>query len=270
MMLSDDEFFGSPEKIALMRRSASLWSLLRESPRYAYYGRLVALSDPASDTPEILSSLARLQGASVCYYFPKAEVAELFADLEQRGFSTDRHEHYWGGETAFRASKNVLDKYRMPDDLSISILNAETPQTLVADTAKLCESCEVMPVPGAIMRGEVLRGINLVAIDDTGKPVASASSFFIHHPDSLRATDVFWGALATREDRRGEKIALLLGAKAIVHMWENEEARGFITGVRNDNLSSRALCNKLGVSDSEWVYASCLNTELLGSSSVTK
>jgi hypothetical protein len=269
-MQFEDEFFGSPEKIALMKRSASLWLLLRDSPRYAYYGRLVALSDPSSDTSEILSSLARLQGASVCYYFPKTKVAGLFADLEKRGFSTDRHGHFWGGETAFRASKNVLAKYRMPEDLSILVLNAETPQTLVADTAMLCESCEVMPVPGAIMRGKVLRGINLVATDDTGRPVASASSFFIHHPNSLRATDVFWGALATREDRRGEKIALLLGAKAIVHMWENEGARGFMTGVRADNSSSQALCNKLGVSDSEWVYASCLNTELLGSSSVTK
>jgi len=211
-----------------------------------------------------------LQGASVCYYFPKAEVAELFADLEHRGFSTDRHEHYWGGETAFRASKNILAKYRMPEDLSISVLNAETPQSLVAATAKLCESCEVMPVPGAIMRGKVLRGVNLVATDEAGAPVASASSFFIHHATSFRATDVFWGALATREDRRGEKIALLLGAKAIVHMWENEGARGFITGVRANNSSSQALCNKLGVGDSEWVYASCLNPELLSSSSITK
>lgn len=269
-MQFDDEFFGSPEKIALMRRSASLWSLLRESPRYAYYGRLVALSDPASDTSEVLTNLARLQGAAVCYYLPKAEVAELFADLEQRGLSTDRHEHYWGGEAAFRASKTMLDTYQMPDDLSISILNAETPKALVADTAKLCESCEVMPVPGAIMRGEVLRGINLVATDEAGKPVASASSFFIHHPESPHATDVFWGALATRKDRRGEMIALLLGAKAIVHMWENEGARGFMTGVRADNLSSQALCNKLGVTDSEWVYASCMDTELFGGSAVTK
>ncbi|MFZ1725351.1 MAG: hypothetical protein WBO29_01000 [Albidovulum sp.] len=269
-MQFEDEFFGSPEKIALMKRSASLWSLLKESPRYAYYGRLVALSDPATDTSEILSSLARLQGAGVCYYFPKAEVTELFADLEERGFSTDRHEHYWGGKSAFHASKDVLAKYRTPEDLSIMVLNAETPQTLVAATANLCESCEVMPVPGAIMRGKVLRGINLVATDETGRPVASASSFFIHHPKSLRATDVFWGALATREDRRGEKIALLLGAKAIVHMWENEGARGFITGVRADNSSSHALCNKLGVSATEWVYASCLDAELLGGSSVTK
>lgn len=265
-----DEFFGSVEKVALMKRSASLWSLLRESPRYAYYGRTVALSDPASDTLETLASLAFLQGASVCYYYPKVEAEELFSDLERSGFSTDRHEHYWGGETAYRASKDVLSKYRIRSDLSISILNTETPKALIENTAKLCESCEVMPIPGAIMRGKVQRGINLVAVDENGRPVASACSFFIHHPDSLRATDVFWGALATREDRRGEKIALILGATAIVHIWENEDARGFITGVRADNLPSQVLCNKLGVSDTEWIYASCLNTKLLGASSVTK
>jgi hypothetical protein len=45
-MFTDDEFFGSPDKIALSRRSANLWTLLRNDPRYAYYGRLVGLIDP--------------------------------------------------------------------------------------------------------------------------------------------------------------------------------------------------------------------------------
>jgi hypothetical protein len=62
----------------------------------------------------------------------------------------------------------------------------------------------------------------------------------------------------------------VLGAKAIIHMWENEGAGGFITGVRNDNASSQALCAKLGVYDTEWIYAQCLDTELLGELSLTK
>lgn len=120
------------------------------------------------------------------------------------------------------------------------------------------------------MRGQARRGINLVACDRSGRPVASASSFVLHHPASPHAGDVFWGMLATRDDRRGEKIALVLGAMTIVHMWENEGARGFMTGVRNDNASSRALCNKLGVGDTEWIYAQCLDTSILGGSSFTK
>lgn len=265
-----DEFFGDPEKIALMRRSADLWRLLCSNPRYAYYGRLVALSDIADDTPEILMALARMQGAGVAYYFPKSSVHELFATLEAAGFSTDRHEHYYGGHAAYDASRGVLQNYTLPEDLRIVRLDADTPSHLVMQVAELSQSCDVMPVPGAVMRGVAARGITFVAVDATGSPVATASSYALHHPDSLRARDVFWGALATREDRRGEKIALVLGAKTIVHMWEVEGARGFMTGVRQTNRSSHALCVKLGVEDSDWVYAQCLDTKMLGSGSVTK
>ena len=77
-----------------------------------------------------------------------------------------------------------------------------------------------MPVPGAFMRGQLRQGICLVATDGNGQPVATASSYVLHHPSSPRAPIVFWGMLATREDRRGEKIGLVLGAQAIVHMWD--------------------------------------------------
>jgi hypothetical protein len=53
-MADNDEYFGSPDRVALARRSASLWRLLRNDPRYAYYGRLVALSDPGEDAVDIL------------------------------------------------------------------------------------------------------------------------------------------------------------------------------------------------------------------------
>jgi len=269
-MLADEELFGSPNRIALMKRSAALWSLLKDNPRYAYYGRTVALSDIADDTADILCSLARLQGVGVAYYSPKLSAANLLATLERRGFSTDRHEHYRGGELAYQASRAILAMHSLPPDLTVSTLDQHTPRAFVADVAELCQACDVMPVPGPIMRGQARRGINLVASDRYGRPVASASSFVMHHPSSPHADDVFWGMLVTREDRRGEKIALVLGAKTIVHMWENEGARGFMTGVRKENASSQALCNRLGVKDSEWIYAQCLDTKILGSSSLTR
>jgi hypothetical protein len=92
----------------------------------------------------------------------------------------------------------------------------------------------------------------------------------IHHPSSPRARDAFWGMLATRDDRRGERIALLLGAQAIIHMWERHGARGFMTGVRADNAPSQALCNKLGVRATDWIYASCTDKEMFGGASITK
>lgn len=269
-MFTDDEFFGSPERIALSRRSANLWSLLRDNPRYAYYGRLVALSDPGRDAAEILSAMARLQGGAVSYFYPARTAASLFAQLEDSGLHTDRHEHFWGGETALAASRKARDDFALPADLSVSAISQGTPRQLVGEVAELCQSCDVMPVPGSVMRGQTRQGICLVATDQNGRPVATASSFMIHHPSSPRAKDAFWGMLATREDRRGERIALLLGAQAIIQMWERHGARGFMTGVRADNSSSQALCKKLGVNATDWIYASCMDKEVFGESSITK
>jgi len=269
-MLAQDEFFGAPHRIALSRRSAHLWRLLSDNPRYGYYGRLVALSEPGPDAADVLSAMARLQGAAVSYYYPAADAAAVFAELEARGLKTDRHEHYRGGDAALAASRQVEREYALPPDIEVRVMDADTPRELVAEVAELCQSCDVMPVPGAVMRGQVRNGICLAATDRNGRVVATASSYMNHHPASSRAKDAFWGMLATRQDRRGERIALLLGAKAIVHMWERHGTRGFITGVRADNASSQALCNKLGVTSTDWIYAECMDKELFGGGSLTK
>ncbi len=269
-MQQGEEFFGSPERIKVARRSAHLWTLLRHSPRYAFYGRLVALSDPGADTAEILTSMARLQGAAVSYYFPASGFGALSDELAARGLAVDRHEHYRGASAAMEASRRMLAAHRLPADLHLSAIDAATPAALVASVAELCQACDVMPVPGSIMRGLSVKGVCLVAQDRAGQPVATASSYMMHHPESPHATDAFWGMLATRNDRRGEKIALVLGAQAILHMWEKHGARGFMTGVKADNSSSQALCNRLGVGATDWVYASCLDKEQYGGTSLTR
>jgi len=269
-MGSDEEYFGSPDRIALARRSASLWLLLRDNPRFAYYGRLVALSDPAEDSVDILSALAKIQGAALSYFYPANAATSLFAQLEERGLATDRHEHFWGGESALAASQRAQRELALPSDLTMCAIDTDTPHDLVRDVAQLCQSCDVMPVPASVMRGQTVKGICLVAIDGDRRPVATASSYVLHHPSSSHARDAFWGMLATREDRRGEKIALLLGAQAIIHMWNRHGARGFMTGVRADNLSSQALCNKLGVTASEWIIASCIDKDVFVGSTITK
>lgn len=259
---TENEFFGDPQRVALSRRSLNLWTLVRDNSRFAYYGRLVSLTDPRDDTAEILAALARLQGAAVSYFYPASDAPALFATLEAWGFATDRHEHYRGGEEALIASRKVLGEQSLPADLAVSVVNSDTPGELVRAIAELSQSCDVMPVPGAFMRGQVRPGVCLVATDGSGRPVATASSYVMHHPASPRATDVFWGMLATRQDRRGEKIGLLLGARAIVHMWETHGARGFMTGVRANNTSSQALCARLGVRATSWIYAQCIDRSI--------
>jgi RimJ/RimL family protein N-acetyltransferase len=128
----------------------------------------------------------------------------------------------------------------------------------------LQQGCDVMPVPGSVMRGAQVPGVFLAARDGQGEPVAVAASFRLHPDGSKNADIAFWGMIATRPDRRGQRLARILGAMAIVHMWEKEGARGFMTGVRADNASSQALCNALGVTDSPWCYATCTDPQVMG------
>lgn len=234
-----EEYFGNPGKISMMRRSAALNMPLHDDPRYACYGWAYALSGASANTFELMRALAQLQGVGICKYFPKADAAALFSRLEAEGFTTDRHEHYRGGEAALDASRHILTSTHMPADLTVQWLDDSSPSGLVAAVAGLLQDSEVMPMPGSFLRGNARPGITLVAIDRAGDPVASASSFIVHHRANLHASDVFLGMMATRADRRGEKIALQLAALAIEHMWLNHGARGFITGVRHDNFPCR-------------------------------
>ncbi len=266
----DDEFFGDDRQVQLAKRSANLYTLLKNDPRFAYYGRVVAVSDPGEETAELLMTLARLQGAGVSYYYPKRDTDALYEGFRAAGFGTDRHEHYRGGENTYRASLKLLETVKLPPDITIARLDRDTPTGLIRQIAQLSFDCGVLPVSGATMRGLRRPGIDYVALDSNGEPVANGASILTMHPDSAHGGDVFWGMLATREDRRGQGLALVLGAMAIKHMWEEKGARGFITGVREGNLSSHRLCDKLGVEDTEWCYATCIDPETLGRGSVTK
>ncbi|TNE34433.1 MAG: GNAT family N-acetyltransferase [Alphaproteobacteria bacterium] len=269
-IFTEDEFYGLPDLIAVSRRAGTLWRLLRDDPRFAYYGRTVATSYPGPDTADILESLARLLGAGACYFYPCDDVSILFDDLKARGLETDRHEHFMGGEAMHRECSRMVREQRLPSDLTLVRLDAASPQSLVRDTAALSQSCDVTPVRGNIMRGQDIRGICLSAVDGGGRPVATASSYMLHHPESSHATDAFWGMLATAEDRRGEGIAALLGAHALVHMWETHGARGFMTGIRADNDPSQRLCRRMGMDETEWAYAVCLDPTLMAGGRLTK
>ena len=86
-MFTDDEFFGSAERIALSKRSANLWLLLRHNPRYAYYGRLVALSDPAQDTADPVRDGETPRCRGLLDFYPVGTAGSLFAQLEEGGWS---------------------------------------------------------------------------------------------------------------------------------------------------------------------------------------
>lgn len=261
--MSYSELFGNPAHRALLRRGEDLWRIVGGNPRYAYYGTVVSLSDPREDCADILASLARLQGLGMCFYFPRNEASRLLADLENQGFRTAQSLYHRGGRAAYEASKSLLNSKPSPSNLKIMTLDPSTPEVIVRATVDLCQGCGLSAMPGEIMRGTVIPGINLVALDRDGTPVATAASYAMHAQNTPRANEAFWGVLATREDFRGQGLAAWLGALAIEHMWEHEGMRAFNTGIKAENLASQAACAKLGVLNTKWVTAFCFDDERL-------
>lgn len=176
LMSDDDELFGNPDQVALMRRAGRLWTLLGDDPRYSFYGRMVSLSDPRDDAVERLGALATLQGAASCQYYPADRADRFCDDLNSVGFNAHRYEQCWGGADAIAAARRLLDEHALPADLAVVTVDAATPADLVADMAGLSISCGVMPVPGRTMRGLDRPGICLVATDPAGKAAATASA----------------------------------------------------------------------------------------------
>ena len=257
------ELFGDPGHKALLERGEALWRVVRDHPRYAYYGTVVSLSDPGNDTADVVASLARIQGLGMCFYLPKTEAASIRRQLDGEGFRTAQSLFCSGGEASYQASRSLLDNGTPPEGVTIELLSERSPDTLIEATLALCQACGLSAMPGEIMRGSVLPGINLVARDAAGAPVAPAASYAMHAPGTPRAKEAFWGVLATRAAHRGRGLAGWLGARAIQHMWEHEGMRGFNTGIKEDNAASLAACAKLGIRRSDLVTLFCFDDATL-------
>ena len=82
-MAIEDEFFGAPPQISVMRRGMHLWTLLSDNPRYGCNGRMVVLVDPGIDAAGQAKAVARLQGAGACHYVPEAESRPAYDQIIQ-------------------------------------------------------------------------------------------------------------------------------------------------------------------------------------------
>lgn len=270
-MQSDDEFFGSPVHVALARRTRDLWALIGDDPRFGTYGRnVVVVGDQGEDMAALMASVSRLTGNCGAHYFPAERTDILMAALADRGQEPDCWAHCSGGQGAYDLCREIVVDVPLPGDLRVIHLSPDSPAALVRATAELSFACGVTQMPGRYLRGLATPGICLAAVDADGAPVATGSSYRYTHPDSPYPDHAFWGALATRPDRRGERLAMILGAMAIVHMWENHGVRGFSTGIKADNAASMAVCAKQGVVPGDWAFVGCTDPQLFKGGAFTR
>lgn len=263
------EYHGPPDQKALQRRADTLWSLVRDDPRFLSHGRTVCTDHCGSGQVALQVSLARLQGGSACEAVPAAAVANRITRLEAAGLKTDQFEYWRSGPDALDAAQGVLNDRTLPPDLELVSVDADTPSAVLAALDKLTQSCGVLLPNGAFMRGKERPAVCLFARDRQGVPVSVTAAVAMFHPDHPRRAQSWWGMLATSPKRRGEGLARIMGAHSILEMHDRFGISQFFTGIRADNTPSQKLCSTLGLAPSGEAVVIAMDPGLFTSGRIT-
>ncbi|MGO1120834.1 hypothetical protein ACTL6U_19190 [Rhodovibrionaceae bacterium A322] len=265
-----DIILGSPEQIRVIEQATALRALLKDDPRFAFQGRANSLTEPTKGGPDLVISLSRLQGYSSCHFVPRDQAEFYSRAYQAAGLQSLQWEQYWGRETALTQSRAFLASYAPPAGLTLKTVTADTPDSTVKALCQMSLEAGVLPAPGSTMRGDSLDGLMIYAETEKGEIVATGGAFMAYHPRSNRADEAFWGMLATRDDWRGNRLACWVGAQVILDMAQRYGAKGFSSGVKADNPASQAMCSRIGVARSDYVYAGAVNPQVMGGTSVTR
>ncbi|MFN3261594.1 MAG: GNAT family N-acetyltransferase [Pikeienuella sp.] len=264
------EFFGNEAQQGLQRRAAHLWSLIGGDPRFASHGRAVGLAEFHPDNLGLQVALARLQGVGPQESVPTAELERLRLALEAEGLVVDSFVDWRGDEAALDAARALLAARSLPEDLEIVSVDAETPAEDLAALDRLTQSCGVLLPMGAFLRGLRRPSICLFARDRAGAVVGATASVMQFHPASRKAGLAWWGMLATDERRRGQGIAIVMGAMSLLAMNERFGTSAFFTGIREGNEASEALCARLGFAPTEAHDVIAVDPAVLSGGRLTK
>lgn len=247
---SNSEYFGSEAQQGLQWRAEKLWSLVSQDPRFSCHGRAVALAEYTKDNLPTQLALAQLQGVCPIEGVDSASAITRKASLEAEGLVVDEYVSWIGDQKAFDAAQSVLADRALPDDLTAVEIGPSTPPEELQKLDALTQKCDVLLPMGSFLRGQHKPSVFLYAKDSDGRVVGASAAVAQFHADHPKSNKVWWGMLATDESRRGEGIALLLGALALREINEKFGYTKCFTGIRKGNKPSEALCAKLHLTPS--------------------
>lgn len=266
-----DEFFGSDDQRAVLRRGRALAALLGHDTRYCYYGRSVGLAGPEDGAIDQLAALATVQGSASYFHVPMTEVDAIKTALAARGLAPMHYDKWEGKGSAVAAARQIVASLSLPGDLTMLRLDAASPEGHLASMAEMALGCGVLPPCGAVLRGLLQPAVCLVALDRAGKVVSCAgASAFAHKDHPTLGGQAWWGMLATDPARRGQKLSVILGAHALLEMATRFGFGDFMTGVEPGNAPSEAVCARMGLAKGHFGIIPCADPRALASGRMTK
>ncbi|SHL62801.1 Acetyltransferase (GNAT) family protein [Roseovarius marisflavi] len=248
MTSTGQDYFGTEAQISVLRRGRALFDLTDTDLRMTYYGRSVGLADTDAQAMDRLAALIALQGNSALGAVEDGDIGHWQAEAQRRNLTITHYARWLGTQKATQTARTLLDLHPLPQDLTVIRVDRDAPAEAMAQLADVSLACGVLPPSGAVLRGVRKPGIGLVALDQTGKGVACAGAASYWHPDHPKGQrQCWWGMLATLPERRGQRLALILGAMAVIEMQERYGFTEVFTGVTPGNAASEAVCARLGL-----------------------
>lgn len=264
------EYFGNSDQQRLQMRADYIWKLLKDIPEYACHGRVVGLANYSEQNLEQQIALARLQGVAPVDGMPRDHLAKRRAGLEGAGLVTDVYDHWEGSLATFEAADAILAKRGLPADIKACAVTADTSVEDLTNLDSLTQSCDVLLPMGSFLRGFERPSVFLYAKDPEGRVVGAAAAVAQFYRDHDKGGMVWWGMLSTDTKRRGEGIALILGAMVLRDVRQKLGLSECFTGIRAGNLPSEALCSKLALARTNTVDLLAINPESFGGGQMTK
>jgi hypothetical protein len=266
-----DEFFGTDDQRALLRRGRALAAVLGHDRRYSYYGRAVGLPGPEDGDIDHLAALAIVQGSAAYGTVPLGQAESIKAAMVAQGLVPMLYDKWEGSRSAVAAARQVVATVSLPEDLTMLRLDASSADGQLASLAEMALGCGVLPPCGEVLRGLMRPAVCLVAVDRTAKVVSCAASSAYAHADHPRlGGQAWWGMLATDPARRGQRLSLVLGAHALLEMEARFGFGDFMTGVEPGNAPSEAICARLGLARGRAAIIGCTDPRALASGRMTK
>jgi acetyltransferase (GNAT) family protein len=270
MKIGRSEYFGTQSQQKLQQRADQLWALVANDPDYACHGRAVSLVQETETNLDKQIALARLQGGSGRDEVRNDVAQDRRRSLEAQGMVMDENVRWEGQADTLRMARSVMAENVLQDDLEIISVDSNTSVSELAKLDALTQSCDVLLPMGSFIRGERRPSVCLFAKDRQGNVVGTTASVAQYHPDHAKAGMAWWGMLATHTSRRGERIALILGAHSLIAMYERYGYQEFFTGIREGNIPSAKLCEKLGLAATDSIVQLTIDPETFGGSQITK
>jgi hypothetical protein len=269
--MEKEEYFGDGDQQALLKRGRALSELLKHDKRFSYYGRTVGIATMEDGDLDTLTALARVQGNSNCATVPEGECQTYASALKARGLNPVVYNKWEVSEAPLKAARGIVDTVPHPVDVTLVCVTPETPLRVLDSAAQMALACGVLPTCGAALRGLLQPSVTFLALDQTENVVSIAAASAYAHPDHASLSgQAWWGMLATHPSRRGQSMALVLGAHAILELERRFGFRSFMTGVEAGNAPSEAVSSKMGLAPEGMTIVGCADPKALSGGRMTK